>query len=224
MVAIPGSEILTSSLHVISQSLLIPVIVGLLICLIYAIISFGGLISEHSNRIKFNSEKVENLMAKISNPGTQEEIIGEVNKSELPTSSKEVLIKIASTPNIGPESREALARKLIENEELKATKSLEKIDIITRLGPTLGLMGTLIPMGPGLAALGSGDINTLANAIIVAFDTTVVGLAAGGVAYVVGKVRRRWYEDKLSTLDTLAESELEVLKNAKTKTANVIRS
>lgn len=30
MVAIPGSEMLSSALHVISQSLLIPVIVGLL--------------------------------------------------------------------------------------------------------------------------------------------------------------------------------------------------
>lgn len=223
MVAIPGSEMLSSSLHVIAQSLLIPVIVGLLAFLIYAIINFGGLISEHSSRIRFNSENVEELIMNISNPGTSEEIIKAVNESELPRSSKEVLMKIASTPNIGPESREALARKLIENEELKAAKSLEKIDIVTRLGPTLGLMGTLIPMGPGLAALGSGDVNTLADAIIVAFDTTVVGLAAGGVAYVIGKVRRRWYEDKISTLYTLTESVLEVLKNAKTKTAAVFR-
>ena len=223
MVAIPGSEMLSSALHVIAQSLLIPVIVGLLASLIYAIINFGGLISEHSSRIRFNSENVEELMMNISNPGTSEEIIKAVNESELPRSSKEVLIKIASTPNIGPESREALARKLIENEELKAAKSLEKIDIVTRLGPTLGLMGTLIPMGPGLAALGSGDVNTLADAIIVAFDTTVVGLAAGGVAYVIGKVRRRWYEDKISTLYTITESVLEVLKNAKTKTAAVFR-
>lgn len=223
MVAIPGSEMLSSSLHVIAQSLLIPVIVGLLASLIYAIINFGGLISEHSSRIRFNSENVEELIMNISNPGTSEEIIKAVNESELPRSSKEVLIKIASTPNIGPESREALARKLIENEELNAAKSLEKIDIVTRLGPTLGLMGTLIPMGPGLAALGSGDVNTLADAIIVAFDTTVVGLAAGGVAYVIGKVRRRWYEDKISTLYTLTESVLEVLKNAKTKTAAVFR-
>ena len=223
MVAIPGSEMLSSSLHVIAQSLLIPVIVGLLASLIYAIINFGGLISEHSSRIRFNSENVEELMMNISNPGTSEDIIKAVNESELPRSSKEVLMKIASTPNIGPESREALARKLIENEELNAAKSLEKIDIVTRLGPTLGLMGTLIPMGPGLAALGSGDVNTLADAIIVAFDTTVVGLAAGGVAYVIGKVRRRWYEDKISTLYTITESVLEVLKNAKTKTAAVFR-
>ncbi|HEY0195978.1 MAG TPA: MotA/TolQ/ExbB proton channel family protein, partial [Methanobacterium sp.] len=127
-----------------------------------------------------------------------------------------------STPKIGSKSREALARKLIENEELKTAKSLEKTDIITRLGPTVGLMGTLIPMGPGLAALGSGDINALAQAIIIAFDTTVIGLTAAGLAFVVSKMRRRWYEDSLSTLDTLVESVLEVLDNGTAKTTNVI--
>ena len=85
-------------------------------------------------------------------------------------------------------------------------------------------MGTLIPMGPGLAALGAGDVTALAQAIIIAFDTTVVGLAAGGIAYVVSKIRRRWYEDNLSTLDTLAESVLEVLDNAKTQTTTTIIS
>lgn len=213
---------LGSVLHVIAQSLLIPVIVGLLAFMVYAIITFGGLISEHSSRIRFGTEKTGKFIEDISNPGTPEQIIEKVNESGLPTSSKEVLIKIASTPKIGPKSREALARKLIEGEELKAAKSLEKTDIVTRLGPTLGLMGTLIPMGPGLAGLGAGDINTLAQAIIIAFDTTVVGLAAGGIAYVVSKIRRRWYEDNLSTLETLAESVLEVLDNATTKTTAVI--
>jgi biopolymer transport protein ExbB/TolQ len=90
--------------------------------------------------------------------------------------------------------------------------------MVTRLGPTLGLMGTLIPMGPGLAALGNGDIQGLSQAIIIAFDTTVVGLAAGGVAYVISKIRRRWYEENLSNIETLTEAVLEVLNNAKTQT------
>ena len=219
MVAIPGSDMLSAALHVISQSLLIPVIVGLLAFMVYAIISFGGLISEYSSRIKFDTEKVEQIIKDISNPGTPENIMEVIEKSDLPQNHKEILIKLAGSTNIGSKSREALARKLIENEELKIAKSLEKTEIITRLGPTLGLMGTLIPMGPGLAALGAGDVNTLAQAIIIAFDTTVVGIAAGGIAYVISKVRKRWYEDNLTTLETIAESVLEVLENAsKTKT------
>jgi biopolymer transport protein ExbB/TolQ len=215
MVAIPGSEMLSSALHVISQSLLIPVIVGLLAFMLYAIISFGGLISEYTNRIRISTGEIEKIISDFANYGTAEGIKEVMDKSSVPTGYKNIINKIASHPEMGSKSREALARKLIEKEEAMAAKSLEKTDIVTRLGPTLGLMGTLIPMGPGLAALGSGDINTLANAIIIAFDTTVVGLAAGGIAYVISKVRRRWYEDYLSNLDALCEAALEVMAHAK---------
>jgi biopolymer transport protein ExbB/TolQ len=221
MATIPGSEALSAALHVISQSLLIPVIIGLLAFMVYAIISFGGLLSEYSSRVKFEVGDVKKLIKDMSNPGTPEHVLEVVEKSSLSENHKEILVSIVESDDIGLKSRESLARKLIENEEYKIAKSLEKTDIVTRLGPTLGLMGTLIPMGPGLAALGSGDINTLAQAIIIAFDTTVVGIAAGGVAYVISKVRRRWYEDNLSTLETLAESVLEVLENASKKPAQI---
>ncbi len=221
MVAIPGSDMLGAALHVISQSLLIPVIVGLLAFMIYAIVSFGGMLSEYSSRTKFDVGQIEKIIKDISNPCTPEHIMEVIEKSDLPKNHKEILVNLAGSTNIGSKSREAFARKLIENEENKIAKSLEKTDIVTRLGPTLGLMGTLIPMGPGLAALGGGDINGLAQAIIIAFDTTVVGLAAGGIAYVISKVRRRWYEDSLSTLETLSESVLEVLEDASKTTTQV---
>ncbi|MBU4554219.1 MAG: MotA/TolQ/ExbB proton channel family protein, partial [Firmicutes bacterium] len=67
------------------------------------------------------------------------------------------------------------------------------------------LMGTLIPLGPGLAALGQGDLQALAQAIIIAFDTTVAGLAAGGLAYLVSQTRRRWYRSYLEDLELLLE-------------------
>jgi len=221
MAIIPGSEALSAALHVISQSLLIPVIIGLLAFMVYAIISFGGLLSEYSSRVKFEVGDVKKLIKDMSNPGTPEHVLEVVEKSNLSENHKEILVSIVESDDLGLKSRESLARKLIENEEYKIAKSLEKTDIVTRLGPTLGLMATLIPMGPGLAALGSGDINALAQAIIIAFDTTVVGIAAGGVAYVISKVRRRWYEDNLSTLETLAESVLEVLENASKKPAQI---
>ncbi|EKQ50601.1 MAG: biopolymer transport protein [Methanobacterium sp. Maddingley MBC34] len=223
MVAIPGSEMLSSALHVISQSLLIPVIVGLLAFMLYAIISFGGLISEYTNRIRISTDEIEKIISDFTNNGTSEGIKEVMDKSSVPNNYKAIIIKIASHPELGSKSREALARKLIEKEEAMAAKSLEKTDIVTRLGPTLGLMGTLIPMGPGLAALGSGDVNTLANAIIIAFDTTVVGLAAGAIAYVISKVRRRWYEEYLSNLDALCEAALEVMNHGKAQTPSYAR-
>lgn len=212
MVVIPGSEFLTSALNIISQSLQIPVIIFLLIFAVFAILSLGGLISDYSNRKKISVENKEKLVFSISNAGSIEEIESIINNSELFESQKEVLLKILNANNLSNESREAWARNLVEEEESKMSKSLEKTDIVTKIGPTLGLMGTLIPMGPGLAALGSGDVTTLASAIIVAFDTTVVGIGAGAVAYFISKIRRRWFEEYISNLDLLTDTLLDALK------------
>ena len=215
MAAIPGSEALSSLLYIVAQSLLLPVIAALLIAIIYAVIQAGGILSEYSSRIKTDVNEIEELINSISNPGTQEVIKEMVEKSNIPKSHKEILEKIAKSENMGEKSREAFARKLIEAEENKAAKSIEKTDIIAKIGPAIGLMGTLIPLGPGLAALGSGDITTLSQSLTVAFDAAIVGMAAASIAFTISRIRRRWYEDQLSTLDTLAESVLEVLQNAK---------
>jgi biopolymer transport protein ExbB/TolQ len=135
-----------------------------------------------------------------------------VRQCELPVKQKNVLIKIISNHDIGSRSRSALATKLIEEEELQYANITQNTDTLVRLGPTLGLMGTLIPLGPGLAALGSGDINTLAQALIIAFDTTITGLAAGAIGFIISKYRRMWYADELSILEAIIESTLEALE------------
>ena len=82
-----------------------------------------------------------------------------------------------------------------------AKRRIERADFITRLAPMLGLMGTLIPLGPGLAALGDGDVKILSTAMSVAFDTTVLGLLAGMTGFVIARLRRRWYDQALNIMD-----------------------
>ncbi|MCQ2976719.1 MAG: MotA/TolQ/ExbB proton channel family protein [archaeon] len=209
---IPGSEMLTSALNIISQSLQIPVIILLIIFVIFAVLTLGGLISEYTSRKKVSLDVLEKLVYSISNANSIEDIKEIIKTARIPDSQKIMLAKILRSNSLTKDSRESLARKIIESEENDMNKSLEKTDIVTKIGPTLGLMGTLIPMGPGLAALGSGDVNTLASAIIVAFDTTVVGIGAGAVAYFVSKIRRRWYEEYLSNVDVLTDAILDKLK------------
>ncbi|MGB9792497.1 MAG: MotA/TolQ/ExbB proton channel family protein, partial [Thermacetogeniaceae bacterium] len=84
-------------------------------------------------------------------------------------------------------------------------------DIVARLGPMFGLMATLIPLGPGLIALSQGDTRTLAESLLTAFDATVTGLAAAGVCYAISRLRKRWYEDYLTSLEALMDAILEVL-------------
>jgi len=213
VVSILGSELLIAALNVVSQSLQIPVIIFLLIFAVFAIFAFGGLISDYNCRIKLNREYKEKLIFALVNASSIDELKSIVSDSEIYDNQKEVLLKVVNAHSLSIESRESWALNLIEDEEVVMAKSLERVDIVTRIGPTLGLMGTLIPMGPGLAALGSGDVSTLANAIIVAFDTTVVGIGAGAVAYVVAKIRRRWYEEYSSNLQLFVNAVLENLKD-----------
>lgn len=212
VVSIPGSELLTAALNIVSQSLQIPVIIFLLIFAVFAVFAFGGLLSDYNSRKKLSRDYKEKLVFSLVNANSVDELRSIVNGSEMFESQKEVLLKIINSHSLSDDSREAWALNLIEEEEVEMAKSLEKIDIVTRIGPTLGLMGTLIPMGPGLAALGSGDVSTLASAIIVAFDTTVVGIGSGAVAYVISKVRRRWYEEYSSNLQLFVNAVLENLK------------
>ena len=211
--AIPGGDFLTTGLNLISQSLLIPVVIILLIFVVVVVVSLGGLIYEYTSRTKVSVDDVSDLILDMSNSDSVDSLKSKINNSSIPKTQKDLLVKIASTENLTDNSREAFARKLIENEEGLTDKSLEVTDIITRIGPTLGLMGTLIPLGTGLAALGSGDVNTLSQSLIVAFDTTVVGIGAGAVGYFVSKIRRRWYEEDLSNLDALCDAILDKLKH-----------
>ncbi len=156
MVAIPGSEMLSSALHVISQSLLIPVIVGLLAFMLYAIISFGGLISEYTNRIRISTEEIEKIISDFANYGTAEGIKEVMDKSSVPTGYKNIISKIASHPEMGSKSREALARKLIEKEEAMAAKSLEKNRYSNPFRTNPGSDGNTDPYGSRSGCVGFG--------------------------------------------------------------------
>ncbi|WP_230623633.1 MotA/TolQ/ExbB proton channel family protein [Stutzerimonas stutzeri] len=85
--------------------------------------------------------------------------------------------------------------------ERRARRRLDRADLIARVGPMLGLMGTLIPLGPGLAALGDGNVQILSVAMRVAFDTTVLGLLIGVGGFALGRLRRRWYDELLDEIE-----------------------
>ena len=206
-----GSNILTSTLDLVSQSLQIPVIIFLLLFAVAVVVLLGGLIREFRHRKTISNAEMKNLISGISNAGSESEMLNIIENSEIPNSQKNDLKEIISS-DMDIESRIALAKKMVSSREKKLEKRLSYTDIITRIGPTLGLMGTLIPMGPGLAALGTGDIVTLSNAIIVAFDTTVVGIGAGALAYVISKIRRRWYGEYIANLDVLTDVVLSRIK------------
>ena len=211
-----GGSILTGALDVIAQSLTIPVLIILLIIFILAVIDLGSLIAEYGSRKKITLPEIKKLIYQINQSQTPTQIKNTINSNtQLPDSDKKILNEKADIKDLTPKTREALACKMIDNEEEKIDNKLRKTDIITKIGPTLGLMGTLIPLGPGLAALGTGDINTLANSLTVAFNTTIVGIGAGALAYFEGRIRKNWYMKYISDLDILSDAILDTLNHTK---------
>jgi biopolymer transport protein ExbB/TolQ len=88
--------------------------------------------------------------------------------------------------------------------ELAVERRLERTRILVRAGPALGLMGTLIPLAPGLAALGHGDVATLATDLRTAFAATTIGLLVGTVAFALTLTRTRMYSEDLTALERTA--------------------
>ena len=103
----------------------------------------------------------------------------------------------------------ALAERLLATEEARNARTISVTDMIAKLGPMFGLLGTLIPLGPGIVALGQGDTVTLSESMNVAFDTTIAGVISAAVASVISHIRKRWYNDDMVSLETLMEAVLE---------------
>jgi biopolymer transport protein ExbB/TolQ len=98
------------------------------------------------------------------------------------------LHQIIGTPDV-----RVHAEKVLSDLELEGEKELEKCKILIRTGPMLGLMGTLIPMGPALTGLAAGNLDIMAQNMRLAFSTTVVGIFIGGIGFLIHLVKRRWY-------------------------------
>ncbi len=205
---IPGSDILGRILHAAAQSFLIPCIAGLLIFLLVVFAELGSFVAEwkwRKKRVLASPIEIWQEGSGTVNPQAESSCRTALEALPLPAGEIQRLAGAVLKPGTAAEARKLAARQFVDEQEFRALKVLEKTDLIAKLGPILGLMGTLIPLGPGLAALGRGDLTTLSQAVIIAFDTTVVGIAAGGIAFFISKVRRRWYEKDLNDLDVFLQ-------------------
>jgi biopolymer transport protein ExbB/TolQ len=99
-----------------------------------------------------------------------------------------------------PDAPDRIAKRMAEY-DYRSMRRLERTRILVRMGPALGLMGTLIPLSPALAALAEGDVQRLTEDLRVAFSVTVVGLLIGVVAFMVSLVRDRLYAQDYSDVE-----------------------
>lgn len=122
----------------------------------------------------------------------------------LPTALRQLLGRIHQARTERALGDGGLAHLLMEQEG-RARKRLDAARTMVRVGPSLGLMGTLIPMGSSLASMATGNLEAMAGQMVVAFTSTIIGLATGTLAYVVAAVRHQWVNETVRDERYLAE-------------------
>lgn len=190
-------DIVTKLMYWISTGLLIPVVVLLVIFFIRALILLGSFYSSFKAKLEQNNV-IQNEFDTING----ENIIEKLNNISFKKTSLLSLyidkLKKNSASHIHCE-------RVINNFETACQKEMSLSQSLSKLGPILGLMGTLIPMGPALTGLASGDIASMASNMQVAFATTVIGLVIGAIGFITLQIKKRWYNNDINNLEFLAE-------------------
>jgi biopolymer transport protein ExbB/TolQ len=192
-------ETISNALFWISNGLLVPVVVLLLLFLVRALILVGGFFGEYYQR-----HALQKMVTALLEGEASAREAGLAELSARPEADKIPLLR-AVRQLLAHRSDSAWCERLLSNYEVDAQRELASARTLAKLGPMLGLMGTLIPMGPALVGLAAGDLASMAYNMQVAFATTVVGMLIAAIGVVILQVRQRWYARELNDLEYIAQ-------------------
>jgi len=186
-------EQLIQTLSWIAAALQVPVVVAILYLLIRGLMALGAFYGLWSDRQRRKRRMDEATMTDLP-------ALSAALTSQRPDALHHAVTALQQHPADG-----AWHERVVNEFELATDRHLGLYRTMTRIGPLLGLMGTLIPLGPALVALAAGDISLLARKMEVAFATTVVGLVIGAIGFLLYQAANRWAMDDLSLLEYLSQ-------------------
>lgn len=202
---LPVADIEDVIFHV-AEALRVPVLVAALLCLAIVLVEFGRFLVELSRRrsrsytgLQMATDQALAALKTQRNYGAAAVSLEQISASPAMTDAIERIVA-----QYGSADRDEQAAKALADFDFGAMRKLERTRALVRLGPALGLMGTLIPLSPALAGLANGDVQQLSDNLRVAFSVTVLGLLIGAVAFVISLVRDRLYGQDLSDLQFVA--------------------
>ncbi|MBQ1544174.1 MAG: MotA/TolQ/ExbB proton channel family protein [Clostridia bacterium] len=199
----------TQMLRAVASGLKIPTIIILLLLIALTVVLLGTLVAEYFTERRQLKGSIPQLIDEMQGKNTEE--LGEVIRSSgLLQRQKDAVLEVVSRGSLPEDTRIALAKKLLLDEEKHYLGRVRVSDLIAKVAPMFGLMGTLIPLAPGLIALGQGDTKTLSDSLLIAFDTTVAGLISAAVSLLISSVRKSWYAGYSSSLEAVMEAVLDV--------------
>ena len=186
-------EIISRALFGIANSLLIPDVILLIFFFFRALMLLGGTYNQFMTRRKY-SRLLDETIKELRSKG-----VGAL-RSLLPEKADSLFVKYLKDLLDHPASEE-YADFLISHYETEAAKDVNLSRLLTKLGPVLGLIGTLISMSPALVGLSTGDISGMAYNMQVVFSATVVGLVISAVGLFTQQLKSRWYAKDVNRLD-----------------------
>lgn len=195
-------------LRAVASGLQVPTIIILLLLIALTVVLLGSLVAEYFTERKQLTVSIPELIDAMQGKdakGLEEVILS----SGLLQRQKAAVLEVVRRENLPFDTRVALAKKLLLDEEKHYVGRVRVSDLIAKVAPMFGLMGTLIPLAPGLIALGQGDTKTLSDSLLIAFDTTVAGLVSAAVALLISSVRKSWYAGYSSSLEAVLDAVLD---------------
>ena len=180
-------------LFLVSDSLLIPDIIVLLVLFVRALFLVGSFYNQYITKYK-NERQLRPILNQLT-PERMEEL-----QAALPEKDNSLYIKYLRAILARP-ADDTYADYMITNFENDAEKDVVTSKLLAKVGPVLGLIGTLIAMSPALTGLSQGDISKMASNMQVVFATTVVGLVVSLVGLVTLQFKQRWYAKEVNQLD-----------------------
>jgi biopolymer transport protein ExbB/TolQ len=192
--------LLENGLFALGQVLRFPVFVLLWVCVIAAVFMAGSCVVDFVARRR--ERRTFNITAWLkSGPAIQAPA---ARVRLLPASLRQMLSDVEAAREQGALGDGGLEHLVLEREE-RVRRPLNLARMMVRVGPSLGLIGTLIPMGSSLASMAAGNLEAMAGQMVVAFTSTIVGLATGTLAYVVAAARQNWVTETVREQRYLAE-------------------
>lgn len=196
---------LYSAIFTIAKHLETPVIICALLALAVVIGEVGAFGIEAFRRTKrrigalTTAAEDARTALRAGDPGGAAAALAPVGWSPPMAASLEIFALTAGTPDAEPRIAKELA-----DFDFGRQQRLGRTRLLVRVGPALGLMGTLIPLSPALKGLADGNVTALTDNLRVAFSITVLGLLIGAVAFALSLVRDRTYGQDYSDLEYVA--------------------
>lgn len=198
--------------YIFSNSLLYPVMILLILFVILSLILAGEFITEYTRRhrdqreLEKETHKICNIMESSASPESKYKEAASVLRG-FDGKQTQMVASFAKDAAVSVEGGDLKhVEKIADDYEVRMMKRTEKTKIITTVGPMLGLMGTLIPLGPALIGLTDGNIDELATNLVIAFATTVIGLFVAGISFCLTTIRNRWYWQDMIDIDYIIDS------------------